>query len=161
MAENLFASFDYAGQGMSVQRMRLGATAENIANANTTSGPNGETYKRRVVIVRELAESPFSRTLDDQISLGRTSKAHAGNANPATGLPDNSILEAQSAEDNSPARLVYDPGHPDANEEGYVAYPNVNIVTEMVEMISAQRAFQANAGMMEAAKNIARDSLEI
>ncbi len=161
MAENLFASFDYAGQGMSVQRMRLGATAENIANANTTSGPDGEPYKRRVVIVRELAESPFSRTLEDQIALGRTSGAHAGNASPANGLPDNSILEASSAEDNSPPRLVYDPAHPDANEEGYVAFPNVNIVTEMVEMIGAQRAFQANAGMIEAAKNIARDSLEI
>lgn len=75
--------------------------------------------------------------------------------------PDDQILKAQVARDNSPPRMVYDPSHPNANADGYVQMPNVNIVTEMVEMISAQRAFEANTGVITAAKNIARDSLEI
>jgi flagellar basal-body rod protein FlgC len=71
------------------------------------------------------------------------------------------VVSAQVAQDPAPFRLVYDPTHPDADAQGYVRYPNVNVVTEMVELITAQRAFEANAAVIAAAKNIAKDSLEI
>lgn len=161
MAENIFASFAISGQGMSVQRMRLSSVAKNIANANTTKGPDGKPYEREVVVVRAIPNSPFDEQLDYQIKMDRTDSSHAPTANPNTYPPDWSVLKAKTARDNTPPRLVYDPSHPDANENGYVEMPNINIVTEMVEMISAQRAFEANTGVIESAKNVARDSLDI
>ncbi|MBM2815145.1 MAG: flagellar basal-body rod protein FlgC [Ignavibacteria bacterium] len=161
MAENLFATFAISGQGMTVQRMRLTATANNIANANTTKGLNGQPYQREVVVVREIPGTPFDDELGSQISLSRTTKEHAPTANPGHYPPDYSVLKAATVRDNSAPRLVYDPAHPDADENGYVHYPNINIVTEMVEMITAQRGFEANTGVIDSAKNIARDSLEI
>ena len=161
MAENLFASFDISGQGMSVQRMRLSATARNIANANTTKGPLGKPYQREVVAVRAIPGSPFEEEWSTQIALNRTNSEHAPNAQPGTYPPDYSVLKAMTVTDNAPPRMVYDPSHPDADEKGYVMMPNINIVTEMVEMISAQRAFEANTGVIDSAKNMARDSLDI
>jgi flagellar basal-body rod protein FlgC len=161
MPENIFSSFSISGQGMSVQRMRLSATAKNIANVNTTKGPDGQPYRREVVIVRAIPGSPFEQDLEEMIALDRTSKDHAPNAEPGTYPPDYSVLKAKTARDDSPPRLVYDPSHPDADENGYVKMPNINVVTEMVEMITAQRAFEANTGVVDAAKNIARYSLDI
>lgn len=161
MAENIFSSFDISGQGMSVQRMRLSAVAKNIANVNTTKGLDGQPYRREVVLVRSAEAMKFDGELEDMIAMQRTNGAHTPNAAPGSVVQDNTILVANKSLDNSPPRLVYDPAHPDADEEGYVHYPNINIVTEMVEMISAQRAFEANTGIIEAAKNIARDSLSI
>lgn len=161
MAENIFASFAISGQGLSVQRMRLSAVANNIANVNTTNGPDGKPYEREVIVVRAIPGSPFVRELDTQIQLARTSMEHAPTAQPGNYPPDYSVLKAKSARDNTPPRLVHDPSHPDADENGYVKMPNINIVTEMVEMISAQRSFEANSQVIESAKNVARDSLEI
>ncbi len=160
MAENIFSAFNISSQGMSVQRMRLAAVANNIANANTTKGPNGAPYQREIVLVSENPVSTFANELDSQIELARTDKEHVPNTNLYS---ENStrVIKSVSARDTSPPRLVYEPSHPDADEKGYVRYPNINVVTEMVEMISAQRAFEANANVIEAAKNIARDSLEI
>lgn len=161
MAENIFASFAISGQGMSVQRMRLSATANNIANMNTTKDVNGLPYQREVVVVRAIPQSPFEAELGSQIGLAQTSQDHAGVAFPGTYPPDYSVLKAKTAKDSTPPRLAYDPSHPDADENGYVHLPNINIVTEMVEMISAQRAFQANTGVIQAAKTIAQNALEI
>lgn len=161
MSENIFASFDISGQGMSVQRMRLSAVAKNIANANTTSGPDGQPYQREVVLVNSVDQSEFGQELDNQISLTTTTDGHSDKTLNADGIQNNSTLEARIAKDNSPARLIYDPAHPDADENGYVHMPDINIVSEMVEMISAQRAFQANTNVIDAAKNIARNSMEI
>ncbi len=159
--ENLFASFDISSQGMKVQRMRLSATANNIANINTTSGPDGEPYKREVVIAREIPRTNFNSEFNNQINLLKTDKLHGTNISATPYPQTNQVLVAQTFKDTSPPRMVYDPNHPDANEQGYVLYPNINIVSEMVEMIIAQRAFQANTNVVQAAKNIARDSLEI
>lgn len=161
MAENIFSTFAISGQGMSVQRQRLSAVANNIANANTTKGPDGLPFQREIVVVRHIPGSPFEDVLQDQISLKKTSDDHSGNASINGRNPDYSVLNAFTAKDATPPRMVHDPSHPDADENGYVHYPNINIVTEMVEMITAQRAFEANTGMVESAKNIARYSLEI
>lgn len=161
MSENIFSSFDISGQGMSVQRMRLSATARNIANANTTKSIDGQPYKREVVVVRAIPDSPFEEKMGYFISMDKTSKEHAPTAKQGTYPPDYDVLQARTATDNSPPRIVYDPYHPDADENGYVKMPNINVVTEMVEMISAQRAFEANTGVVDAAKNVAKFSLEI
>lgn len=161
MAENIFSSFDISGQGMMVQRMRLSSTARNIANVNTTKSTDGQPYRREVVVVREIPGSPFNTELKKTISLDRTSQDHAKVANQSNYPPDYSVLRSKVSRDNTPPRLVYDPYHPDADENGYVKMPNINIVQEMVEMISAQRAFEANTQVVESGKNIARNSLEI
>jgi flagellar basal-body rod protein FlgC len=161
MAENIFSTFAISGEAMSVQRMRLGSVAKNIANTNTTKAADGQPYKREVVVVKAAGgNASFGDVLDGQLSLTQPSGGYMPGMSGESKQSANS-LQALTTVDNSPPRLVYDPSHPDADEKGYVAMPNINIVTEMVEMISAQRAFEANAGVVEAAKNLAKDSLEI
>lgn len=161
MAENIFSSFDISGQGMSVQRMRISAVSRNIANVNTTKSTDGRPYQREVVVVREIPNSPFDNELNNLINMDRTSSQHAPTTSDYDYPPNNDVLKAKTVRDNTPPRLVYDPNHPDAKEDGYVEMPNINIVTEMVEMITAQRSFEANTGVIDSAKNIARYSLEI
>lgn len=161
MAESLFSTFAISGQGMSVQRKRLSAVANNIANANTTRTEDGGPYRREVVIVRGEKQQPFLRELSEQIGLRGGEESHLPSFGDQGLRRPVSALKSISSRDSSEPRQVYDPAHPDANEEGYVAMPNINIVTEMVEMISAQRAFEANTSVISAAKNMARDSLEI
>lgn len=161
MAENLFSTFSISGKGMGLQRQRLNAVANNIANANTTKDANGKTYQREVIVVRADKHTAFDRQLTDEIALRGTGASHIGNAAGMGNAGNEEVLKAVSARDNSGPRMVFDPSHPDANTEGYVAMPNVNVVTEMVEMISAQRAFEANTSVVSAAKNVARDSLDI
>lgn len=161
MAENIFSTFAISSSGMSLQRKRLKAVADNIANANTTKDVNGQPYQREVVVVRAEKQTSFQKKLLDEISLQGSASNHVGNAQEMRTAENRSVLKAVMARDSSPPRMVHDPSHPDANEEGYVAMPNVNIVTEMVEMIAAQRAFEANTSVIAAAKNVARDSLDI
>lgn len=161
MAENIFSSFNITGQGLSVQRMRLSAVAKNIANANTTRDQYGKPYQREVVVVRGIPNSPFGQAMDAQLKVNGTDKAHAKNVHLGDYPGDYNVIKAKIARDDSPARLVHDPSHPDADENGYVHYPNVNIVTEMVEMISAQRGYEAGTNVIESAKNIARDAFDI
>ncbi len=161
MPESLFSTFAISGQGLSVQRKRLTAVANNIANANTTRTDGGGPYQREVVIVRGSKQTRFQRQLESQISLRGGEFSHIPSVLDQ-GMPEqNRALQAVTGADNSEPRMVYEPSHPDANAEGYVAMPNINIVTEMVEMIAAQRAFEANTSVISSAKNIARDALEI
>ncbi|GAB1372951.1 flagellar basal body rod protein FlgC [Candidatus Kapaibacterium sp.] len=161
MAENIFTSLDISSQGMSLQRRRLAAVAKNIANVNTTKGADGKPYQRETVVVREVAQSQFEREYLKQIQLGNSNSAHGTNLSHNGYPPDNDVIEVYTVNDNTPPRLIYEPGHPDAREDGYLEVPNINIVTEMVEMMTAQRAFEANTQVTEAAKNIAKYSLEI
>lgn len=161
MAENIFSSFNISGQGMSVQRLRLSAVARNIANANTIKADDGLPYKREVVVVRDIKDSPFEKSMNATLQLDKTNAGHSGAAMNNGLEGDDDVLRARTVKDNSAPRMVFDPNHPDANPDGYVQMPDINIVTEMVEMISAQRAFQANAQVVDAAKNLARYSLEI
>jgi len=161
MAENIFTAFNYSGQGMTIQRMRLSAVAKNIANANTIKTTDGEPYKREIVRVRGIEKSGFDKELQGQLDLSATNGVHILNSNLGGSTSDEKIIEGEIIKDTSPPRMVYDPAHPDADEKGYVRMPNINVVSEMVEMISAQRSFEANTGVIEAAKNIARDSMDI
>ncbi len=130
---NLMSALRIGASGLRAQRSRLHTTASNIANVQTTRGVDGGPYKR---------QDPVFRALD----LGE-------------GVSGVEVVEVQ--QDQAPPRRVYDPGHPDSDPEGYVDMPNVNIVEEMVNMISAQRAYDANAMTVDATKKMAQSALGI
>ena len=131
---SLFSIFNVAGSAMSAQSQRLNAVASNIANADSTTSANGQVYKAKQVV--------FS-------------------AVPVDGAAASGVRVQQVLEDTSPPRLVYDPKHPQADAKGYVAMPNVNVVEEMVNMISATRSYQTNVETMNAAKTLLLKTLTI
>lgn len=143
----LFDAIDIAGSALSAERLRMDVTAENLANAQTTRGPDGGPYRRKVVVLEQRGGSDFGSVL---------ARASGGSGSGAAGVAVGGILE-----DGAPDRLVHDPGHPDADAQGYVRLPNVNPVTEMVDLITASRAYEANVTAMQAAKAMFAKTLEI
>lgn len=144
-----FDSLDTAASGLSAQRLRMDVIAQNIANINTSRNEKGIPYRRKVVVFEErLKNRPFSQFL--------TESSRKKYFEIANGVRATRIIE-----DNSPFKKVYDPGHPDANEDGYVEMPNVDIITEMINMISASRAYEANVTSINTTKGMALKALEI
>lgn len=145
----MFLGIDAAASGLTAERLRMDVISNNIANSNTTRTENGGAYRRRFVVFEPRAREPksFEKALMRAVGLSRQT---------GEGVRAVSIME-----DDTQGPLVYDPGHPDANAEGYVEKPNVNIVTEMVDMITAQRAYEANATTITAAKAMASKALDI
>ena len=140
---SLFDALNTAASGLSAERMRMDVTAENLANAQTTRGADGQPYRRKVVVLQEVTATRFGRTLDGAIN------------------GPGGVRVTQIAQDATPNRLVYDPGHPDADPRGYVSMPNVQPVTEMVDLITASRAYEANVTVMQTAKQMFSKTLEI
>lgn len=142
-----FNSIDIGASGLTAQRLRMDTISQNIANANTTRTENGTPYRRKTVIFEErAAENSFYSYLsnaDKSVSVG------------------SGVRVAEIVEDPSPFKRVYDPGNPDADENGYVEIPNVDVITEMVNMISATRAYEANVSSINSAKSMAMKALEI
>jgi flagellar basal-body rod protein FlgC len=139
-------SLAIAASALRAERLRLDAIASNLANANTTRTAEGGPYRRRnVVFVAQPLESDFAATLEALAEEG----AREG------------VAVAEVVEDPTPPRLVFEPGHPDANAEGYVAYPNVNPVAEMVDLMAATRAYEANVQVVNATKRMAEAALSI
>ena len=137
---------------------------ENIANTSTTKTEDGTPYKRKYISVEFEKNSFQNNNLFKSPNIGfkGVNKNHfTGLTQNASSDPENINFKAIENVDNSEGELVYMPDHPDANEEGYVNMPNVNVITEMVDMISASRSFEANLTAFNAAKQIAKDSLEI
>ena len=130
----LFNVFSIAGSAVSAQSKRLNVVASNLANADTVAGPDGQAYKARQVVFAAQA-------VDSAGSTG--------------------VAVTQVVDDPNPPRMMYDPKHPLANEQGYVAMPNVNPVEEMVNMISASRAYQNNVETLNAAKTLLQKTLTI
>ena len=143
----LFDAIDVAGSGLTAERLRMDVTAENLANAQTTRGVDGQPYRRKEVVLQERG-AQFAGALDAAMGGGR-------------GGAGGGVQVAAVTEDTGAPRLVYDPGHPDANPQGYVAMPNVNPVTEMVDLISAQRAYEANVTAIQTAKSMFAKTLDI
>ena len=130
---------------MTAQRLRTDIISQNIANVNTTRDENGQPYKRRTVVFEEKPSNSFN----DYLSVASSS---IGN-----GVKVSAIVE----DNTTPMTMVYDPSHPDADEEGYVYYPNVNTVTEMTNMIDASRAYEANITAFNATKAMTTQALQI
>ncbi len=144
---SIYDSFNINSSGMTAQRFRMDIISENIANANTTRTEDGTPYVRKVVRFQEKGgQTPFSRILHDRLDQ------YSGRG----------VKVVQVQEDTwTQMNIVYDPAHPDADENGYVTYPNVNTVTEMTNLIDAQRSYEANATAFNASKNLATRGLEL
>ncbi len=145
----MFTAFDISASGLTAQRYRMDIISQNVANANTTRTQNGDPYVRKVVYFEEKGvrgSDTFSHVLNS------VSKNYAGKG----------VKVARVLEDKvTPQNMVYDPSHPDADENGYVMYPNVNIITEMTNLIDASRSYEANATAFDAAKAMAQQGLQI
>ncbi|SDK45101.1 flagellar basal body rod protein FlgC [Natronincola ferrireducens] len=144
---SIFNAINVSATGLTAERLRMDVISKNIANANTTRTVNGGPYRRQVVVFKTEKQPAFAKYL--QQAMGGKDKGLKGVE--VTGIRD----------DQSPFKKVYDPGHPDANEEGYVLMPNVEVVTEMANMISASRAYEANVTALNATKNMALKALEL
>jgi flagellar basal-body rod protein FlgC len=161
----VFGIFQISGSGLSAQRKKLNAVAQNIANVETTRTPEGGPYRRKhVVFSEEPAGASFSSTLNRVISrLARTDSKHIGNSKALssrrTGNPGVDSREMEIEPESF--KMVYDPTHPDADESGYVAMPDINIIAEMVEMMAASRAYEANISIARAAKSMFKEALNI
>ena len=159
----LFSAIDVSATGLAAQRQRMNAIAQNIANAETTRTPEGGPYRRQITVLSSLRMSAEFKTLFTGEKL-RMMETQEGHLQPNYQRREQEQLRGVSSaivRDQAPPRLVYNPNHPDANEEGYVEMPNINIVTEMVDMISASRSYEANVTAINAAKAMARRAVEI
>lgn len=137
--------FDISASGLAAERLRMDVIAENLANANTTRTAAGGPYRRKVVVFApQEPDSGFSSLLRNELN------------SKSKGVRVQGIME-----DQSPLRQVYDPGHPDANAEGMVTLPNVNVVLEMVDLIAATRAYEANLAALNASRTMANQALEL
>lgn len=138
------SSLDISGSALTAQRLRMDVISQNIANATTTRTAGGEPYRRRVAVFSERRGAAFSSYFDH-------AKATAGDG----------VVVSSIATDMSDFKSEYDPDHPDADENGYVQYPNVDEVTELVDMMAATRAYEANVTALNATKSMALKALEI
>lgn len=143
---DFFAGFRVSSSGMAAQRTRLNTISSNIANVNTTRTPEGGPYRKKDVVLEAM---PDVKNFGDILSA-RSPQSEV-----------QKVLVTDIRSDMSAPLLKYEPNHPDANEEGYVAYPNVNLMEEMVNMIQATRAYEANVSAMQSAKDMVLSSLEI
>lgn len=136
-------AMDVAATGLHAQRIRMQAISANLANIQTTKGPNGQPFQRQVPIFRaESLEDSFPGELAEQERL--------------YGVRVEKVVNAQ----REPI-LVYNPEHPDANEEGFVAMPNINIVEETTDMLNAARSYEANLAVLQTAKSMVRSALDL
>lgn len=165
MSDNLFGPMAISASGLSAQRKRMEAIAKNIANAEASRSEDGGIFQRRKVVLatRASGESRTARPAAHRVSLERTSGGHlAGGGGRRTVAEDLPLVEAREVVDSEAGyRIVHDPSHPDADEDGYVRLPDVNSVTEMVDMMAATRAYEANLAAMRAYQSMVSKSLEI
>lgn len=129
-----FSAMRISASALSAERLRMDTITSNVANAQTTRGVDGKPYVRKIAV--------FQEALDEKMQF-------------------NGVKAVGIKEDESPLRKVYDPSHPDANDEGYVTMPNVNILNEMADMITASRAYEANIDTLNANKSMFQKALEI
>ncbi|MCW1360558.1 flagellar basal body rod protein FlgC [Campylobacter sp. US33a] len=157
------SDFDISGYGLSAQRFRMNVISSNIANANTTRTAEGGPYRRREVIFKA---TDFDKLLNEQISKDNNFLKYENPLNDPSSLKDGkpaiqSVVVDKVVRDDKDFRMKYEPNHPDANAQGYVAYPNINPVIEMADLIEATRAYQANVSAFTSAKTIAQSAIDL
>lgn len=138
----VFSAMDIAASGLSAERTRMNTIASNLANAQTTRTAEGGPYRRVDPVFEAIA-------LDKMRALSPSERSVS------------MVQVSEIVQDQRPGHMVYSPGHPDANADGYLEYPNVNIVEEMVNMISASRAYEAGISSVEATQKMASSALEL
>ncbi len=151
--------FDISGYGLSAQRFRINLISSNIANANTTRTDEGGAYRRREVVFKAVN---FDQMLNQQIEKQKyENPIDELGINPLPTPALSSVVVDKVVRDDSPFKLKYEPSHPDANENGYVAYPNINPVIEMADLIEATRAYQANVAAFQSTKSMAQSAIDM
>ena len=145
---SMFGGLEISGSALTAQRLRMNVTAENIANAETTKGADGNPYRRKEVTLQSVGQAG---TFGSQLSR----------AMGTSGVAPGGVQATAITEDQTDGKLVYDPGHPDANAQGYVLMPNVNPVTEMVDLIASSRSYEANVTAMQTAKSMFSKTFDI
>jgi flagellar basal-body rod protein FlgC len=159
-----FGGFAISSTGMNINKKKMDLIAENIANSETTKTESGGPYQRKYLSISNMNDnSAMSASVGNTtLPMRSTNPNHLGNQTFSDNLAMNDPkIDMKEAKDQKEGDVVYMPEHPDANESGYVQMPNVNIVTEMVDMIAATRGYEANVTAFNASKQIAKDSLEI
>ena len=160
---NFLNSFDISGYGLSAQRVRVNTISSNIANAQTTRTDEGGPYRRKEVVFKAvnfddqynkaLGESSNSAKYQDPLNEGEFGKK----VNPAI----MSVVVDKISRDDREPKMKFEPNHPDADANGYVAYPNINPVVEMADLVEATRSYQANVSAFQAAKDMANASISL
>lgn len=168
MGLRIFGGMNVSATGLRGMRARMNAISENIANVETTRTPDGGPYRRKQVVITQA--EPTDPTLLQKPApsgpfgeLVQTHRAHMdlGALEREVELPQGSELEIVEAEDAQPFKLVHNPAHPDADDQGYVLMPNIDVVREFVDLIAAQRAYEANVNAIQGAKDMFMRALEI
>jgi len=140
---DLFRALDISASGLTAQRSRMEVIAENLANSETTTTASGGPYRRRAVLLEALDGRTFPAMLRRD------------------GMPDGGVQAARTIEMSDPPRRVFQPGHPQAGADGFVNFPSVNPLSEMVDMLSTTRAYEANATAFQATKSMGLKLLEL
>jgi len=139
---SLFKSLEISATGLTAERLRMNVIANNIANANTVSPANSEPFKRKAVILEPISDNKFSLTLQENLKI-------------------QGVKVVGIVEDNSQPTVKYDPSNPMADENGFVKMSNVNVLNEMVDMISASRAYEANVTAIDATKSMIKKTINL
>ncbi len=159
---SFLSSFDISGYGLSAQRARVNVISSNIANANTTRTDEGGPYRRKEVVFKAI---DFDKTLNDNLKTSYLKYSNPlddiGEDNAVAKPPIESVIVDKIVRDDSKPILKYDPSNPDANSKGYVAYPNINPVIEMTDLVEATRSYQANVAAFQSAKSMATSAIDI
>lgn len=140
---DLGTALSISAGGLDAQRQRMNTVASNLANASTTRTPDGGPYKRKDVVFESVPVSSFESALNIKMEEAR------------------GVRVAGVVEDKKEPKLVYDPSHPDANKDGYVAFPNINVIEEMANMMAATRSYESNVAAINATKSMSMKALEI
>ncbi|MGE5498913.1 MAG: flagellar basal body rod protein FlgC [Syntrophothermus sp.] len=163
---NNFLGIKMSAAGMSIQRKKMNLISENLANTSTTKTDNGTPYQRKFLVVKQ--EGPQERGSLPVAEQSLKMTVTQGNHMPLTPAPfqtENDLspigMKQEELIDKKDGDVVYMPEHPDADQDGYVHMPNVNVVTEMVDMIAATRSYEANLTALNSSKQMAKDALEI
>ena len=151
---SFFDAISIAATGLTAERTRMDVTSENLANADTTQGANGQPYQRQEVVLQQVGRGGFSAALSGAMGA-------AGGSSSMGGSTPGGVQVAGIVNDPTPDQSVYDPGNPSANSQGYVKMPNVNPVNEMVDMIDESRSYQSDVTAMSTAKEMYEKTLDL
>ncbi len=156
----IFSGLNISASGMRAQRLRQNAISSNLANAETTRTAEGGPYRRQFVVFEAGSDTKNTSILNQEVALKGKNTTQKHLPIPASNFPrdkrffGNGVKVAEIREDTRPPRLIHDPSHPDADHNGYVAMPNINVVKEMADMIAATRAYEANVTAFNAVKTM-------
>jgi flagellar basal-body rod protein FlgC len=163
----LFSGLDISSSGMRAQRIRQNVISSNLANAETTRTAEGGPYRRQFTVIEAGTDTKDVRLVNKKVALHGSETEEGHLPMPPENFPRDErffgkgVSVSEIREDSRPPKLVYDPAHPDADANGYVAMPNINVIQEMTDMISATRAYEANVTAFNATKGMLMQALQM